>query len=577
MGENNVLDSMCMLPGARNVRVGFFGSFIRVAFDASQDYGPSSSGRTRIIASSCGNRSLGTSGLAVCFNAWYKEAQPAKLELLADGLRDNLGFNVKGVCQGKLAIFTVDLTVDGIPGVGGRVLKTIASTKGSCPVGESNVSVSLFVYVAQGKSLDLSGLPTTTSLSLGPWPGPGWVVTLEEKTVVISVDYSSVNKGSLQLKENIQKGSKGKKPKIIAEHGSLALALGDTGVNLTFQISTLDDSLKVTEERRDWVPVGAKKNDGMVQKGVFYRCCEGKLQFQLDPDGNFGVSTSGQSSVVATTSGRANISGTNMLCMINAFRKIPGVQRSQESKEIQTKKRTAAAKRLAIEKKAKFNGIKKDVAAEKILTAIAQKVRQVAKSRKGATSLASKSKKCVNKAKDKEEACRQLEAAASPADTSTAALEANAKADATSNMKADKEEDEDDDAPVTQLKRPLLPSKGVSEPLAKKACLANTQTNGKKDASGSKVAGKPSKKAEKVKSKKGSGIQKGAAMNHANVTAAVEAYMKKHPNWTFSLMKEEISEDYEWENGPKLMMFISVAKNKLAGASRGGNVVEGAL
>jgi len=459
MDDGDVLNSMCALPGARNVRVGFFGSFMRVAFDASQDYGPSSSGRTRSIASSCGNRSLGTSGLAVCLNAWYKEEQPANLELLAKGLSNYQGSNIKGVCQGKFAIFTVDLTVDGTPGFGARVLRTIATTNGNRPIGESNVSVLLLLYVTQGKKLDLSGLPTTTSLSVGPWPGPNWVVTLEERVVLISVDCSRVNEGRLQFKEKIP--NKGKKANIIAEHGSFPLVLGDAGVNLTFQISMHDDSIKIMEERKEWVPIVASKKDGTVQKGVFYRCCEGKLLFKLDPEGNFGISTSGLSSVVATTGGRVSIPGTNMLSMINAFRKIQGAQRSEESKESELKKRKARAKSLAIERKAKRSGVKKKVAAEEILTAMAQKIRQVAKSGKRAKPLA----------------------------------------DTNGKTKADEvRKEEDDNASVTMLKGPLAPPKGASEPLAKKARPAEKKTNGKKD----------------------SAIKNGTAMNHANVTSAVK-------------------------------------------------------
>jgi len=172
------------------------------------------------------------------------------------------------------------------------------------------------------------------------------------------------------------------------------------------------------------------------------------------------------------------------------------------------------------------------------LTSIAQKLRQKAKNRKGATLLASKSKKGVVKAKEKEE-----------------------EADENGKTKADKEQEEDDDdGPVTQLKRPLLPSKDVSQPQAKKA----------------RPAEKSSKKVEKAKSKKDSGLKKGAAMNHANVSSAVKDYMRNHPEWTLSLMKEEISEGFEWENGPKLKMFISTAlKGLSAGSMRGGNVLEG--
>jgi len=584
-----VLNGMCNLPGARNVLVGFFGTIIRIAFDAAQDYGPSSSGRTRSIASSCGNRSLGTSGLAVCINAWYKESRPANPKVLADGLGGYLGSNIKGMCQGTFAIFSVDLSVDGAPGAGARVSKTIATSNGNHHIGESNVAVSMLIYVTKGNTLDLSGLPTTTSLSVGPWPGPNWEVTVQECIVFIDVDYSSVNEGSTQLKEKKNEGKNGvKKAKVVAEHGSFPMALGDAGVNLTFQVSTCDDAIEVKEETKDWMPIGSLKKDGAVHKGVYFRCCKGKLFFKLDPNGDFGTSTSGLSSVVATTAGRVSIPGTNMLGMINAFRKIDGARRTQSSQEIELRKRSARAKKLAIEKKAKATGVKKEAAANEILSAIAQKIRQVARSRKEAKGKpktdgqASKSKKvCSNVSVPARDSAMETnlhevtDIPAPPADESTAAFEA----DVTGKTQTDQVEQENDDAPITLLKRPLLPSTGVSESPAKKPRPADKETNGKKDATSSKVGetSMASKKVEKVKSKKDSGIKKGASMNHRNVTAAVQAYMKKHPEWTLSLMREEISEDYDWENGPKLKMFITTALKELGGSTRGGNVLEGMI
>jgi hypothetical protein len=446
------------------------------------------------------------------------------------------------------------------------VHRTIATTNGNHPIGNTNVSVSMLVYVKQGSTLDLSGLPTTTSLTVGPWPGPNWVVTLDEQVVLISVDYPS--SGRIHLKEKIHSGRRSQKANIFAEHGSFPLALGPGGVNLTFQISTRDDAIEIKEETRNWIPIGLeKKDEPLVQKGVFCRCCDGKMQFKLDPEGHFGTSTSGLSSIVATTGGRVRIPGTNMLAMINAFKKIQGAQRSQELQEIEEKKRKARAKKLASEKKAKAKGVKKEAAAEEILSAIAQKIRQVARSRKG-----------VIKGKPKMDV-----QASSPALKSALASKIKkvvSKADTNGNTKAD----DDDDAPVTLLKRdmkllkrPLLPSKGTPEPPAKKARPADTETNGKKDASGSNVAAKsaPSTKVEKVKSKKQDSLKKGAPMNHRNVTTACQAYMKKHPEWTLSLMREEISEDYDWENGPKLKMFISTALKAAGGSSRGGNVAGG--
>lgn len=558
MDEGDVLNSMCVLPGTRNVRVGFFGSLFKIAFDASKDFGLSSSGRTRSIASTCGNRSLGTSGVALSLNAWYKENP--NLERLADGLKDFQFTNLTPMCQGNFAIFTADLTVIGKIGAGARVMRQIATTNGNQLIGETNVSLGLLLYQINGTTLDLSGLPTTTSLSLGPWPGPNWKVTLEEDNLaLIDVDYSGYNEGNLEFREKTHKGSTtGKKAKIVAEHGSFPLVLGDAGANLTFQISTKSDAIQVKEETRDWVPIYAEKKDGVVQKGIYLRCFEGKLLFRLDLKGDFGASTSGLSSIVASTGGRVSIPGTNMLAMINLFRKIQGAQRSNESQAFEKKKRTAREKKLAEQRQSKVKEVKKakkEADSEKILSAIAQKIRQVARTRtqvKGKLKTdgqASKSKKVGGTA-----------VAATKEDT-------NGNATPERGENHQEQDDDDDDAPVTLLKRPLLPSKGGPEPLAKKACPDHRETNGKK------AAQKPTVSKKKVSKH----ITKGAAMNLKNVEAAVKAYLKKHPQWTFSLMKEEISEDHEWDNGPKLKMFISSALKVLGADSRGGNVVEGAL
>lgn len=149
------------IPNSKNLAIRVDGSCLYMYCDLSKDFGPSSSGKTIVISSSCGNKPLGKSNIVLGLNLFAKSLEKRNLSAARTLVKQDfeevgagLGWRVES--DGTTLCIRIDFTqVKEKPASSGKS-HILASTSGIKPVGQTGISCGLNCYRPDGTTMDVS-------------------------------------------------------------------------------------------------------------------------------------------------------------------------------------------------------------------------------------------------------------------------------------------------------------------------------------------------------------------------------------------------------------------------------------
>eukprot|EP01062_Namystynia_karyoxenos_P016284 TRINITY_DN1593_c5_g1_i1.p1 TRINITY_DN1593_c5_g1~~TRINITY_DN1593_c5_g1_i1.p1 ORF type:complete len:424 (+),score=184.65 TRINITY_DN1593_c5_g1_i1:82-1272(+) len=318
--------AMMPLPGAKNIMMGFEqgGKYLYLTVDASQNLGPSSTGKTTTVASTCGNRQIGQTNVFIGFNAFAKGDKPFD-ESDLDCMVTDAGKNLQWSREGSNVTLKIDLTTEGEQKEGSKN-RMLATTSGNKKLGTTGIMFGLNVYHKIEDAVNLAGIPDSSSVVNGPWHCHGMVVTLGEEG----------KKAVAQIKlDGDLKESKSGRAKIVATTGGGGVPLGTSGFTLALTLSTKEGEADTDGAPAGWEPV-VNKGD---PKGVRWRKTPEGIVVEHDLTGDYGESSSGMTRQIASTSGVCRLKGTNLNLGSNVWKKIPGAKRKAEPEKAEKGKK----------------------------------------------------------------------------------------------------------------------------------------------------------------------------------------------------------------------------------------------
>lgn len=154
------------LPNTKNIRLHFDHHSLYLSCDLSKDFGASSSGKTIVIASSCGNKALGKSNAYLGLNLFVKSLE--KRELTSKGVQklqkdtyepvgtSGLSWRIEDDGVTLCIKLDFDAATEKPAGSGKSIL--LFSTLGNKPIGDTGIMCGLNCYRPESQSLNISEL-----------------------------------------------------------------------------------------------------------------------------------------------------------------------------------------------------------------------------------------------------------------------------------------------------------------------------------------------------------------------------------------------------------------------------------
>ncbi|CBH17829.1 hypothetical protein, conserved [Trypanosoma brucei gambiense DAL972] len=192
----STLASALPLLATKNVLCGVTGSTIQFFCDLTRDYGPTSTKKSVIIASSCGNRPIGTTGAHIVLNVFFaKETKPQLDEDTLAPLRTREVFGLycyRSVVGEKILCIEVDFNDVGTKKVGKGRGTVLATSRGCRPLGNTGIYCSFNCLRSLGAPSNLSELSSVFQPSTHPVGekvdlGNGFIMNVESSTQITIV------------------------------------------------------------------------------------------------------------------------------------------------------------------------------------------------------------------------------------------------------------------------------------------------------------------------------------------------------------------------------------------------------
>eukprot|EP00796_Vickermania_ingenoplastis_P008386 gene8386-5874_t len=310
------------VPNTKNLKVCMEGTSLFICCDLKQDCGPSSSGKTVVIASTCGNKPMGRSNAFLGLNLFVKGLD--KRQLTPDAVADLKGetFTEMGSgCQWRIMSDGTTLCIkinfsDLVekPATSGKSV-LLATSSGNKPVGKTGILCGLNCYRPQGASLDLSRLSMEDANSVGrgetrEFPG-GLKVTYVKGDPQVQMElFLKEVVGALDGEENASK--------VV----SFAFSVDDVQVRLLVKLNG-PKKLKVEPPAGGSGLCGGDKLKNLSHKLLSVNQTD-VMYLSFDPSQTLGPSASGKSISVSSSSGFQLVCGSSgeAICTlsINAYK-----------------------------------------------------------------------------------------------------------------------------------------------------------------------------------------------------------------------------------------------------------------
>lgn len=263
------------LPGAKNIAASTTADGVDLIFDLTQNFGPSSGGKTDILASTVGNKPLGRTGATLGVNLYISSGVKATVPKAPVAMTE-VGFNMLvGVNDELQLVVRMLLNKGSKPSSSG---KTVLLVSGQVPnVCGTGARLGINCYTKDIKDFHLDKLETMAQTQM----------RLEGNTAVLALGCSEA------------KGT--------ATTGGFSLMPGGAKIQATLQWDGVECQCS-----RDAVPVPESTN-------LFYRWVnDGKgIEVSFDTSVEGKLSASDKSRVVASTKGKASLGarGATLRCM----------------------------------------------------------------------------------------------------------------------------------------------------------------------------------------------------------------------------------------------------------------------
>lgn len=319
------------LPGAKNVLLSMDGKVMYISCDLSKDFGVSSSGKSIIIASSCGSKPLGKSNAFLGLNLFTKTlaARDLSVEAVSSLRRDEFQ-PVGDGCAWRIEPDAVTLCIKvDFANVTPRQASSgksvlLATSSGNKPIGKTGISCGFNCHHSTETTFDQEALAEG---GLG-----GTVVTLLQ-TLTLGDGYT-VRFLSEEAVEVAFAGS------VVGREDTVAMPVCRVGeATITMYVSPLTRK-KARSEGPVVASTEASATGGVVGAAatklrnavVTCRGAEDALEVNVrfDPSQSLGRSSSGKSITVSTTAGFQEVvaaGGSAPICRLqfNVFRPAPPV------------------------------------------------------------------------------------------------------------------------------------------------------------------------------------------------------------------------------------------------------------
>lgn len=318
------------LPNSNNIAIRFDGPVLYIYCDLEKDFGVSSSGKSIVIASSKGNKSLGSSNVSIGLNLFVKSLekrdlssgalavlQKAEFEPIGNGLEWRIEASGKDA-DGTLLCMKIDFSkVNEKLAASGKSF-LLASTAGNKPVAGTGILCGLNCFRPFDKQLVISALSVTDASNIEPGTKrvlpSGATVHYDDKNEIVSV---KVNIESLKLNSSEETGE-GESIGESAAKSSHIFRCGEIQVQV--HIKPVNTKGKKRKVEGDSLSVeGFSSNEKVKNIKCHYAAETAELELSFDPSKSFGVSASGKSITVASSSGFQTVHSSDgkELCSVN--------------------------------------------------------------------------------------------------------------------------------------------------------------------------------------------------------------------------------------------------------------------
>eukprot|EP01064_Diplonema_japonicum_P006641 TRINITY_DN1448_c0_g1_i1.p1 TRINITY_DN1448_c0_g1~~TRINITY_DN1448_c0_g1_i1.p1 ORF type:complete len:394 (+),score=78.55 TRINITY_DN1448_c0_g1_i1:54-1184(+) len=317
----------------KNVKLSLEGeSTLVLKVDLTQTFGESSTGKSITVAS--GNLQLGTSGIRLGLNVYTKLKEKFDKAGLKDW-KDPGGENIEWSLNGTILTMKCDVTKEGSESKNGSSI-LIASTRGPRKLAKSNVTVGLNVTTNGKTEINpakmMTGAPShNMKLEADP----------QKKIIRAIIGFN---------KTFTEKVKSGNSYMISSSLGAYQCPDPFKDLKLTFTMTCKDSKMK-TEPASKPAPLSANC------RGVTYTMSpEGIMTILMDATGDYGETSSGVSTTVASATGKLACGNGNVT--LTLYRRDPDKKLPSKATDVkESGKKRSASKALP----APFSKIKKIV------------------------------------------------------------------------------------------------------------------------------------------------------------------------------------------------------------------------
>lgn len=302
------MNLMTNLPNSKNVCVRVEGPILYIYCDLSKDFGVSSTGKSIVIASSSGNKALGKSNAFLGLNLFVKSLDKRQLtQKGVEKLRQEDFEPVGNGCQWRVEEdgITLCIKIDFSsctekPASSGKSI-LLATTSGNKAVGDTGIMCGLNCYRSEGKPLDIAKLSAKSGDEIDRGEkkeiGTGVVVSRDSASDTVTVHISSLSRVFAEA-EGESSGSS----------ASFSFSLAGDNTQVSLHLKPVKPKKRKIEKDDDQEEKKCSGFSGSASSKVRNLSChlstdKDTLDFSFNSSLSFGVSSSGKSITVSSSSG----------------------------------------------------------------------------------------------------------------------------------------------------------------------------------------------------------------------------------------------------------------------------------
>jgi len=298
------------IPGATNVYMDVEHPVVMLSIDLTKSGAASASGKSTTVASTFGNKSIGSTGVSLGLNAFRKH----DLTLPSDDEEFKAPEGLKNITmelRGSILKLSVDLSKDCGPSSTGKTT-IVASTSGNKAIGSTGVMLGLNMFSYKKAKITAEALATAPKAQTDGTTGA--TEGLQGVEVIMSGDICTF---TINTAKGLWPSKSGKATILATSNGFKQVPGTDTTCNLMVckAIKSEGPAPEVPE-----APLEGVKNVtcGVIGPNLLIKCDLSQTQ---------GLSSTGKSTMIAQTSGLKSVPGTTISVNLNLFQAIGGTKR----------------------------------------------------------------------------------------------------------------------------------------------------------------------------------------------------------------------------------------------------------